>query len=40
MLFPIADALTVNTNRSPTSPKRPVRQLRFVKYLHNFRIVQ
>ena len=40
MLFPTADALTVNTDQNTIASKWPVRQLQYIVYLYNFMIVQ
>ena len=40
MLFPTTDVLTVNTKQNITATKRPVRQLWYIIYLHNFMIAQ
>ena len=40
MPFPTADALTLNTHRNITVPRRPVRPVRYIFYIHNFMIAQ
>ena len=36
LYFQTADELTVNINRNITASRQPVRQLRYVVYLHSF----
>ena len=40
MLFPTADALTINNNWNIAAPRQLVRQLQYIVFLYNFMIAQ